>query len=736
MKKLSGKAQEIRTEIQTDENLNKAKRYARRGAENLPSAALEYVVEKLPIAQWLPRYAPRWLINDVVAGLTLGIMMIPQALAYAKIATIPGQFGLMASWIPGLLYAFMGTSKDLSVGPTSIISLLTAGIIRDFSREGLAPEVIAATVAFMIGVYAFALGLFKLGFILDFISVPVLTGFISGVAITILLGQVDSLLGEKNVGDGTATIIHDVFAQLPQASGPTIAIGFSGIVLLVALQWAGTRWGKRYKVIWLLSISRAAIVLLIYTIISFFLNRHRRDDPIFSLSKVSANGISAPRLPNIALAGQIATRAVAPFVSAALEHLAIGKGFARKNDYVIDESQELVYLGAVNVLNSVFSGYAVGGAMSRTAVNSECGVKSPLSGIITSGFILLAIYELTGALFWIPSATLAAIIVTAVWGLIGPTSAFYRFWRTSFADFVASMLSFWITVFVSAEIGIAAAVGFSVAYTLLRAAFARVSPLEANRLINAPYLGDAELYSPRFGGGGGGGSGMRGEQPTALPYVPTDTQVFRFTQPIIFPNAYRVKGEIWENIQVYTAGSNSSSRSAAAASSKSAAATSNTAPSSAPQADRSWSVAGERRVRKLRARIGITNPIHAIRVLVLDMSSVAYIDSTGVTALKDLKADLKKFAGPEAEVRFAGLSDGVKGCMVRSGWKVVDSEEAVELGTEDGSPLVVKGDEVVDVAFAGVKEAVRGRRGGWPKVAWEEKRDSDMVYGEAMGVAV
>ena len=109
--KFSEKALEIRTEIQSDETINQARRYAREGAENLPSAAWEYVVEKVPIVQWLPHYLPKWLINDAIAGTTLGIMMIPQALAYAKIATIPGQFGLMASWIPGLLYAFMGTSK-------------------------------------------------------------------------------------------------------------------------------------------------------------------------------------------------------------------------------------------------------------------------------------------------------------------------------------------------------------------------------------------------------------------------------------------------------------------------------------------------------------------------------------------------------------------------------------------------------------------------------------------------
>lgn len=570
---------------------------------------------------------------------------------------------------------------DLSTGPTSIISLLTAGIIGDFTTEGNSPQVIASTVALMIGIYSMVMGFFKLGFLLDFISVPVLNGFVSAAALVILLGQVPSIFGE-DAGTGTATIIHDIFAHLPEAQPLTIAIGFSGIVLLFGLEFMGKRWGKKYKAIWLLSISRAALTLLIFTTISFAVNRNRADDPLFAISKIKADGISVPKPPSVSLAARLASRSIAPFVAAALEHLAIGKAFGRKNNYSIDTSQELCYLGVTNFLNSFFSGMGVGGAMSRTAVNSESGVKSPLSGLITAGFVILSIYELTGALFWIPKATLSAIIITAVWHIIGPASVFYGYWRTSFADFIASMLCFWVTLFVSAEIGIGVAVAFSIAYTLLRTAFVRVEPLSINHqqpigLAVSGYDDNSSL--------------------SALPWVPTDTQVFRFTQSIIFPNAYRVKGSIWDTVQVLSPSTDGGQRGSSD--------------------ERNWSVAGERRMRKLRANTGITTPLHDTRIIVLDCSRVAYIDMTGIIALKDLKADLKKHAGEVAEIRFVAMNESVRRKFERAGWTLVDKDAVLEAG--EVWPLVR--DREADVVYDGVRQAVYASA-----AAASEKRAGEM----------
>lgn len=290
------------------------------------------------------------------------------------------------------------------------MGLLTAEIISDLKTEGFAPQDISSAVALVVGIYSLIVGMFKMGFLLDFISIPVLSGFLSAAALTILLGQVGSLVGLNDVPSGTGSIIRNVLTRIPEMEPITIAIGFSGIAMLYTMELIGKKWGTKSAIIKFTCNSRAVILLLIYTTISFLVNKDR-ETALWAISKVKANGLQTPKFPATGLISRVATKAVAPLVASALEHLAIGKAFGRKNNYAIDESQELCYLGITNILNSLFGAMTVGGAMSRTAINSECGVKSPLSGAFTAGFILLTLYKLSGALFWIPKATLSAIIV-------------------------------------------------------------------------------------------------------------------------------------------------------------------------------------------------------------------------------------------------------------------------------------------------------------------------------------
>ena len=293
------------------------------------------------------------------------------------------------------------------------------------------------------GIYGMILGFLKLGFLLDFVSTPVLNGFISAVAITIGLGQVDNLLGESDVRDPMGQKIHDLFAQLPNADGPTCGIGFGSIIILVALEQAGKRWGNKSAVIFYLSICRAFICLLLFTGISYAINKPRGPDPddfMFDVAEVIKTTIT-PEVTPPALFSKAFPRAIAPFVAAAIEHVAIARAFGMRNNYVTDTSQELCYLGLTNLLNSFFHSMGVGGAMSRTAVNSACKVRSPLSGFVTTAVVLVCIYELSQTLYWIPSATLAAIVITAVWPLVGTWRTYYHYWRTSFTDFIASMVS-------------------------------------------------------------------------------------------------------------------------------------------------------------------------------------------------------------------------------------------------------------------------------------------------------
>ncbi|KAK8088986.1 sulfate permease [Apiospora hydei] len=632
--------------VRTDTTTNRVKSFVVVGAPKLPSAAGQYLLDKFPI--------------DFMAGLTIGVLLIPQGLAYAKIATIPIENGLYSGWIP----------RHLSSGPTSVLGLLTSEIVHDLSAE-YSPTAIASAVAFMVGVYNLVLGLFGLGFLLEFVSVPVLTGFISATSLTIGFGQLGSL--DKCCSGSLSGKFSYLLSFVFPPDGPTCAIGFGTVAILLALEKMGKTWGKKNFVIKYVASSRAVFVMVLFTLVSFFVNKDRGAKPLWSITKVKTQGIAAPKSHDIELLLKVASRAFAPLVACALEHLAVGKAFGRRNGYSIDQTQELNYLGFTNVINSFFSVMPISGAMSRTAVNSECRVKSPLNGMVTAGFILLTIYVLSPALFWLPKATPFCNYCTpsntqnfqimAVVHLFGPVSLFYRYWRVSFADFVASMLSFWMTVFVSAEIGIGVAVAWSVIYTLLRSAF--VKPLVQ--------LDDSKVddeFSPPSSSSyrAAAFSSHSTEKPndavTDFSYnfaptatatgaalkIPNDTIIIRFTDALFFPNAQRGKGTALEAVQlVYDAAAP-----AAAAS----------------DSERSWS--------------------EPLAVVVLDLTMMSFVDVTAVLALGELKEDIRGHCGPRVQFRVVGMSPATD---------VLDT----------------------DVAYPNLEYAVQGRRGNVLEAVVSEK---------------
>ncbi|KAF5532261.1 hypothetical protein FMEXI_12516 [Fusarium mexicanum] len=629
-----------KSDVRNDVTWNRAARLGVKGAKALPSGTVQYLSDKVPIVGWLPKYNPRWIVNDLIAGLTLGLMLIPQGLSYAKIADIPVEYGLMSSWLPAVIYAFMGSTKDVSTGPTSLIGLLTSENVHAL-QDRWTPSEIASATAFMMGVYGLILGFLKLGFLLEFISLPVLSGFITAIAITIILNQMDSLLGEDNVRDGAAKQIHDIFNELPNANGWACLIGFTGILFLTILEKSGKRWSKDNKVIWLLSTTRAFLTLVLFTGVSYAVNKNRDPDNfLFGVVKVQSKGQQAPTIPKADLIPEVAARSIAVFIGSAVEHLAIARAFAVKNHYTSDQSQELCYLGITNFFNSFFHAMGVGGAMSRTAVNSSCNVKSPLSGVVTMAVVLVCVYELVGTLYWIPKATLAAIIITAVWGLISPPSTFYRYWKTSLADFVASMLALWVTLFHSSEVGIGCAVGFNIVYILLRQVFTKLSSTGA----------DVES-SPR--------SNWPGSNQLSSTHIPEDTRIFTFNESLIFPNAFANTSKVLDEIQTFHAAFYNGSH--------------------GPETERNWSVVGEKRVARLRKQANISDPssLPGIGLVVLDFSRVNMLDTTAVTYLKNLVKNIKSYGGEDTEVRFANMNAVCRERVSRAKWRII------EVGSDD-----------------------------------------------------
>ncbi|KAI1275661.1 sulfate permease [Xylaria sp. FL0933] len=626
----------LREELRTDPNLNRVKHYSKVVPERLPSAAKQYFLDKLPIAQWLPRYSPSWLISDFMAGLTIGVMLIPQGLSYAKIATIPIEHGLYSSWIPAAVAVFLGTSKDLSTGPTSLMGLLTAEIVADLKAE-YAPADIAAAVAFMVGIYGLVVGLLGLGFLLDYISIPILTGFISATALTIGFGQVGSLVGLDDTPSTVFAIIGDVLRRLPKWDGPTSGIGFGTVVILYLLEKMGKKWGKKHFMIQYISSSRAIIVLIIFTLVSYLVNKDR-DDLLWAISKVDTNGIAQPKAHDNALISKIAARAIAPFVAASLEHQAVAKAFGRKNHYTVDQTQEFNYLGVTNLINSFFGAMPVGGAMSRTAVNSECRVRSPLNGVITAVWILLTIYFFAPALYWLPKATLAAIIIMAVIHLFGPFSLIYKYYRVSIADYIAFNVAFFVTIFVGSEYGIGSAAGWAVVWTMLRSAFVK-SRISVN---NGPggRLNDSHSV-PR--GVGSENVGIT---------IPEDTVVVTFQDSLFYPNAQRNKTQVLESIQLVYPSVQS--------------------PTYSADAERSWSVAGQRRLERLRKERNVVLKDMPLSIVVLDFTMVPFIDTTGVTALAELKDDIHRQLGNFVEIRMVNMAKNLQNRFERAKWQLAD----------------------------------------------------------------
>ncbi|KAI0966542.1 sulfate permease [Xylaria arbuscula] len=636
--KLEENFEALQQELRTDPNLSRVKHYAKIVPEKLPSATKQYFLDKLPIAQWLPRYSPSWLISDFMGGLTVGVMLIPQGLSYAKIATIPIEHGLYSSWIPAAVAVFLGTSKDLSSGPTSLMGLLTAEIVADLKSE-YAPADIAAAVAFMVGIYGLVIGLLRLGFLLDYISIPILTGFISATALTIGFGQVGSLVGLDNTPSTVFSIIGDVLRRLPKWDGPTSGIGFGGIVILFLLEKIGKKWGKRHYMIQYISSSRAIIVLIIFTLISYLVNKDR-DELLWAISKVDTDGIAHPKTHDSTLISKVAARAIAPFIAASLEHQAVAKTFGRRNHYTVDQTQEFNYIGITNLINSFFGSMPVGGAMSRTAVNSECGVRSPLNGVVTAAWILLTIYFFSPALYWLPKATLAAIIISAVIHLFGPFSTIYKYYRLSIADYIAFNVAFFVTIFVSSHIGIGSAAGWAVVWTLLRSAFVKarisINSGPGGRINNPNAI-------PRGAGTGSENVGIT---------IPEDTVVVSFQDSLFYPNAQRNTTQILESIQlVYPSVQN---------------------PYYSADVARSWSVAGQRRLERLRRQRNIVLKDMPLSIVVLDFTMVPFIDSTGITALAELKDDIHRQLGNFVEIRMVNMTSGVLKRFERARWQLAD----------------------------------------------------------------
>ena len=411
----------------------------------------------LPILSWGKTYNQLSLTNDLVAAVIVTIMLIPQSLAYAMLAGLPPQMGLYASILPITLYAIFGTSRALAVGPVAVVSLLTAASISRIAAPGSEEYIFAAiTLAFLSGVFLLALGIFRLGFMANFLSHPVIAGFITASGIIIAASQLKNIFGIEAHGHNLVQILSSMSGYLGEINWVTATIG---ILTAAFLFWVrkgllpllrGLGLPKRTAEIIAKTGPVAAIVATTLLVWAFDLKS----------AGVKIVGAVPQGLPPLTVPGfslelwtSLLSSAVLISVIGFVESISVAQTLAAKKRQRIDPDQELIGLGAANIGAAFTSGFPVTGGFSRSVVNYDAGADTPAAGAYTAVGLMFASLFLTPLIFFLPKATLAATIIVAVLSLVD-FSILGKAWRYSKADFIAVAATMFITLVVGVEVGV------------------------------------------------------------------------------------------------------------------------------------------------------------------------------------------------------------------------------------------------------------------------------------------
>eukprot|EP00053_Salpingoeca_punica_P015189 m.139068 g.139068 ORF g.139068 m.139068 type:complete len:645 (-) comp16648_c0_seq1:440-2374(-) len=428
----------------------------------------------LPILQWLPKYTLSTLQSDIIAGVTVGLMVVPQALAYASVAGFRHnlEYGLYAAFVGPFVYIFLGSAKDVTLGPTAIMSLLISNVagstLSTDSNIGT-----AVLLSLMAGILQVLMGFLQLGFIVEFISLPVICGFTSSAAITIALQQLKSLFGLHGIRTEFMEMVEDTFSKLGQTRVWDMVMGFCCIILLVLLQKAKTWYNRPTllgNVVWLISTARNAVVVILAGTIAYWVVQSGHTTELTLVSKIKP-GLPSFGAPVVTWSEfkSLMPSAVSVALIGYLESIAIGKSFARKNGYEVDASQELIAIGSANIFSSFLNAFPTTGSFSRTAVNSQSGVKTTLGGLFTGLLVIIALVSLTSLFEYIPNASLGAVILCAVIQMI-EYHIVAHIWHTNKWDLVPFTISFVGCLLYDIQYGITMAVGVSILFILYKTA--------------------------------------------------------------------------------------------------------------------------------------------------------------------------------------------------------------------------------------------------------------------------
>lgn len=411
----------------------------------------------IPILEWLPNYKSSLFKGDLIAGITVGIVLIPQGIAYALIAGLPPIYGLYCALVPQILYAIFGSSRQVAIGPVAMDSLIVATGVSTLALAGSESYIsIAILLALLVGVIQFLLGVFSLGFIVNFLSKPVITGFTSAVALIIGLNQFRNLFGvDFFQSDQLQYIVVDIWKQFSTFNTHTTVIGLASVVLIIILRMIHKK------------IPSALLVVILGILIMRFFGTSFND---VAIVKEIPSGLPFFGVPEFELdqIKELLPIALTLVMVGFLETISIGKSLeAKQDEYRIRPNQELIALGLSNIFGSFFKAYPSTSSFSRSAINAESGAKTGMASLISVLMVVITLLFLTPLFYYLPKTVLAAIIIVAVFNLINVKEASYL-WRVNKLDFWLMISTFIATLCLGIEYGIIVGVGLSLIVLIYR----------------------------------------------------------------------------------------------------------------------------------------------------------------------------------------------------------------------------------------------------------------------------
>ncbi|CAG8631176.1 2165_t:CDS:2, partial [Acaulospora morrowiae] len=446
----------------------------------------------VPVFRWLPAYSFETFWGDFVAGITVTAILLPSCISFSVLAKLPPVHGLYSILIPGAVYVFLGTSRQLVMGPEALVSMLIGSSVAQQQKytghEGDVDTAIAIAglITFFVGILTFILGIFRLGFLDSVLSRALLRGFISAVAIVIIIEQFLIMLGLTEIatldgiGHASSTLEKFIYiiTHIHQAHGLTAIVAFSSLTFLLVFRALKLKLSKHYPQAQF--IPEILICVIVFTILCSFFRWY--EGGVSILGQIKGGGFPSFRIPNPPAAAHYKDcfeTAVLISVVGFVESIVITKTYATKYNYSVSANRELVALGAANLIGSLFQCFPAYGGMARSSINDRAGAKTQLSGLISCSFVLLCLFFLLQLFHYLPKPVLAAVVCVAALTLLHelPHDLYFMYKIRAWNDYALLFLTFFTTIFVSTEYGTLISVALSLVLVVKHSTYPRITIL-------------------------------------------------------------------------------------------------------------------------------------------------------------------------------------------------------------------------------------------------------------------